>query len=459
VEPTDLAFAGLVRQAGLVRDGSVSPRELVELSLERIARLDPELNAFRVVLAEQARAEAAAAERDDGVADQPLRGVPVAVKDDLDVGGEVTAFGTGAYGPPAREDSEVVRRLRAAGAIVIGKTNVPELTQWPFTESITWGRTRNPWDLERTPGGSSGGSAAAVAAGLVPAALGTDGLGSVRIPAACCGLVGVKPQRGRVSYAPLAEHWHGLSVIGPLARRAADAALLLDVMAAERPARGFVEAARPPERPLRIALSAKTPLPGPVAREVRAALEETATLLRSLGHRVEERDPAYGTAIFDAAARYLRGIHDDAAEVPRPHRLERRTRAMARAGGLVPARLMGRLRSAEPAVAAKLGALFGEFDVLMTPSLAQLPLPVGRFEGRGAALTFNGAAQFIPYTGPWNLSGHPAAAVPAGFTPEGLPLSVQLVGRPHEEATLLSLAAQQEAERGWPDRRPPFATA
>ncbi len=246
MEPTDLAFAGLVRQAGLVRDGSVSPRELVELSLERIARLDPELNAFRVVLAEQARAEAAAAERDDGVADQPLRGVPVAVKDDLDVAGEVTAFGTGAYGPPAREDSEVVRRLRAAGAIVIGKTNVPELTQWPFTESITWGRTRNPWDLERTPGGSSGGSAAAVAAGLVPAALGTDGLGSVRIPAACCGLVGVKPQRGRVSYAPLAEHWHGLSVIGPLVRRAADAALLLDVMAAERPARGFVEAAHPP---------------------------------------------------------------------------------------------------------------------------------------------------------------------------------------------------------------------
>jgi len=459
VEPTDLAFAGLARQAELVGEGAVSPRELVELSLTRIERLDPELNAFRVVFAERARAEAAAAEGGGPEADKPLLGVPVAVKDDLDVAGEVTAFGTGAYGAPAREDSAVVRRLRAAGAIVVGKTNVPELTQWPFTESITWGITRNPWDLERTPGGSSGGSAAAVAAGLVPAALGTDGLGSVRIPAACCGLVGVKPQRDRVSYAPLPEHWHGLSVIGPLARRAADAALLLDVIAQRRPERPFAESARAPAGPLRIAVSAKTPLPGPVAGQVRGALAETATLLRSLGHRVEERDPPYGTAIFAAVARYLRGIHDDAALMPRPHRLERRTRAMARAGGLVPAGVVTRTRSAEPAIAAKLGTLFDDFDVLLTPSLAQLPLPVGSFEGRGAALTFNGAAQFTPYTGPWNLTGQPAAAVPAGFTAEGVPLSVQLVGRPHGEATLLALAAQLEAERAWPDRRPPLAAA
>jgi len=457
VEPTDLAFAGLARQAELVREGVVSPRELVELCLTRIERLDPELNAFRVVFAERARAEAAAAEGGDGDGEMPLRGVPVAVKDDLDVAGELTAFGTGAYGAPAREDSDVVRRLRNAGAIVVGKTNVPELTQWPFTESITWGITRNPWDLERTPGGSSGGSAAAVAAALVPAALGTDGLGSVRIPAACCGLVGVKPQRGRVSHAPGPEHWHGLSVIGPLARRAADAALLLDVIAERRPERPFFESTRAPERALRIAVSAKTPLPGPVSGLVRAALEETAALLRSLGHRVEERDPSYGTAIFAAVARYLRGIHDDAALMPRAPRLERRTRAMARAGGLVSPGVVARTRAAEPGMAAKLGAIFDEFEVLVTPSLGQLPLPVGRFEGRGAAVTFNGAAQFTPYTGPWNLTGQPAAAVPAGFTPAGVPLSVQLVGAPNSEATLLSLAAQLEAERGWADRRPPLA--
>src|SRR3984893_17228396 len=197
---TDLAYAGIVKQAQLIAAGEVSSRELVDLYLERIARHNPDLNAFRVVLAERARLEAqqADARRGEG-SERPLLGVPIAVKDDIDVAGEVTAWGTNAHGGPADADAEVVRRLRAAGAVVIGKTNVPELTIWPFTETATFGATRNPWDLQRAPGGSSGGSAAAVAAGLIGAALGSDGAGSIRIPAAWCGLFGLKPQRGRVS--------------------------------------------------------------------------------------------------------------------------------------------------------------------------------------------------------------------------------------------------------------------
>src|SRR3954468_5798932 len=195
----DPVFAGLARQAELIAAGEISSQELVGACLERIARLDPLLNAFRIVLAERALAEAAQADGRRGSGDhRPLLGVPVAIKDDTDVAGELTTHGTSAYGAPAAEDAEVVRRLRAAGAVIVGKTNVPELEITPFTESPTFGATRNPWDLNRTPGGSSGGSAAATAAGLVGGALGSDGGGSIRIPAGCCGLFGLKPQRDRV---------------------------------------------------------------------------------------------------------------------------------------------------------------------------------------------------------------------------------------------------------------------
>jgi len=220
VDATELAFAGATRQAALLREGELTPRDLVEVYLERIERIDPELGAFRVVLADEARAAAdEAAERLRAGDESPMLGIPVAIKDEVYVKGQMNTFGTGAGAGPAAEDSAVVARLRAAGAIPIGITKVPELTMWAFTETKTWGITRNPWDLERTPGGSSGGSAAAVAAGLAPVALGTDGLGSVRIPAACCGLVGIKTQRGRVSFAPQENHWHGLSVIGPIVCR------------------------------------------------------------------------------------------------------------------------------------------------------------------------------------------------------------------------------------------------
>src|SRR3954452_17557566 len=308
VDNGDLAFAGLARQAELIRAGDVTSRELVELYLERIERLDPQINAFRVVMAQRALADAGQADaRRRGDDDRPLLGVPVALKDNVDVAGEVTAHGTNAYGEPARDDAEIVKRLRAAGAVILGKTHMPELAIFPWTESATFGATRNPWELISTTGGSSGGSAAATAAGLAAAALASDGGGSIRIPAACCGLYGLKPQRGRVSLMPYREHWHGLSVLGSVTRSVADTALWLDVVSgradgdvdvARAPATTFTEAAATPPGKQRIAFSfAAGPLPVRLLKpEVRAAVESTAELLRSLGHTVEQHDPAYGFA-------------------------------------------------------------------------------------------------------------------------------------------------------------------
>ena len=245
MDPRDLAFAGAGEQARLLAAGIVTAPALLDVYLDRIARLDPELRSYRVVLANTARQEAAAAQaRLDAGERLPLLGVPIAIKDDVDVAGEVTTYGSSADGPAAAQDAEVVRRLRAAGAVVIGKTAVPELTIWPFTETVTFGATRNPWDTAYTPGGSSGGSGAAVAAGLAPMALGSDGAGSIRIPSAWCGLFGIKPQRDRVPLAPHDGAWYGLTVNGPIARTVEDAALFLDVTTSlSAPEGGFVVAA------------------------------------------------------------------------------------------------------------------------------------------------------------------------------------------------------------------------
>ncbi|HEY4279126.1 MAG TPA: amidase [Conexibacter sp.] len=467
MNPTDLAFAGIARQAELVRAGEVSPRELVELHLERIERIDPLLNSVRVTFDEEALAEAdqaaarRAATRDAEELKQtrPLLGVPVLIKDDTHVAGEITTYGSAAYDGPAPRDAEAVRRLRAAGAIVIGKTHTPELMQWPFTESATWGVTRNPWATDRSPGGSSGGSAAAVAAGLAPAALASDGAGSIRIPAACCALFGLKPQRDRVPLAPNRDSWQGLSTLGCLTRSVADTALWLDVTADQAPgAEPFaLAAATPPQRKLRIACSTRNPLFAPVAKQQREAYDTTIALLRDLGHTVETAHLPFEPILPQLVIRYLRGISEDAQALPHPERLERRTKGMARMGRMLPAAAIRWAREHEAQTTVALNRLLADHDVLLTPALGGLPLPIGRYEGRGALWTFNGVGRFTPFTPTWNVTGQPAASVPAGFTPDGVPLAVQLVGRPRDEATLLSLSAQLEAARPWADRRPTLA--
>jgi amidase len=453
----DLAFAGAARLVALLRAGDVTPRELVELYLGRIERIDPQLNAFRKVLAERALVEAdQALARLRAGEERPLLGLPVAIKDEMGVAGEVLANGSNAHGAPEAEDWEIVRRLRSAGAIVIGLTQVPELTIWPFTESAAFGYTRNPWDPQRTPGGSSGGSGAAVAAGLVPLATASDGGGSIRIPAACCGLVGLKPQRDRIPYTPHAEHWHGLSVLGFEARTVEDAALAYEAVT-DLPY--VAAAAREPGR-LRIAMSAKFPtgIVGKVDPQVRRSFEEAGETLRSLGHSVVERDPDYGpSAGLNFVARYLRGIHDDARAMPHPERLEPRTKGMARLGALVGTRGLARARAAEAGDAARIFRIFDDVDVIVHPAIAQLPLEVGRFTGAGALRTLNGISPFTPYSAVWNHLGNPGMVVPVGMSAEGLPLTVQLVGPPDGEERLFSLAAQLERARPWADRRPPLA--
>ena len=462
------AFAGATRQAELLRAGELSSQELVEGYLRRIDALEPQLNAFRIVYRERALAEAAQADaRLRAREERPLLGVPIAVKDNMDVAGDVTAYGSGSPGPPAAKDCELVRRLRAAGVVVIGKTHLSELAIFPFGESAAWGVTRNPWSTEHTSGGSSAGAAAAVAAGLAAAALGSDGGGSIRIPAACCHLFGIKPQRGRVSLAPLPEHWHGLTSFGPITRTVADAALLLDVVSG--PAPGDLDRPPPPPSPyvhalaadpppLRIALSFKSPTPGPVSEAVRRPVRELGELLSSLGHRVSEHEPDYGELRHLFGARWLRGIYDDSRTlVSDPRRLERRTRQMAAAGRLISADVVARARRAEAALNARLAGTFDSYDVLLTPGLAKPPVNAGRWQGRSAPVTVLGVGMFVPFNPVWNLTGQPAASLPAGFTDDGLPLAVQAISRSNDEHTLLALAAQVERARRWHESVPPLA--
>jgi amidase len=354
-----------------------------------------------------------------------------------------------------------VRRLRDAGAIIVGKTTMPELGLWPFTESITWGVTRNPWDLERTPGGSSGGSAAAVAAGLVPAAIGVDGAGSIRIPAACCGVFGLKPQSGRVPRWPHdrdGSHWQ---CFGPLTRSVLDGAIVFDVIqgpaATGEPAGQFERAARGSPPRLRVAVSEAFPAGtrGTLSEDVRVALRGTAELLSSLGHRVVERDIDFRVRDNPVIVGLMfRAIRNFVQEVEQPQRLERRSRALARPGALITDGIRERLLEAEGRLRERLGRLFAEHDVLMTPVMSQPAVPAGVMEGRGATVTYLWETGWVPFNVLWNSTGQPAVSVPAGFSATGLPVAVQLIARPNQEATLLSLAAELERERPWADRRP-----
>lgn len=465
MDSIELAFAGAAEQARLLATGEATAPALTGLYLERIARLDPELRAYRVVLADSAREEAASAQqRLDAGERLPLLGVPIAITDDADLAGETTTYGSTAHGPAVTKDSEVVRLLREAGAVILGKTAVPEMMIWPFTETVAFGATHNPWDVARTPGGSSGGSGAAVAAGLAAMALGSDGAGSIRIPATWCGLFGIKPQRGRVPLAPHDDSWCGLVANGPLARTVEDAALFLDVTCDKSmpgPEGGFVRAAsRPPNR-LRIALSTKVPPLMTAHRdaEQRAAVHQAGAVLRELGHDVVLRDIDYPVfaSYGHVLPRYVRGIYDDVRALPHQERLDSRTKGMARIGSLISDRRIAKVRAAEDAVSARIQSIFDDVDVVITPGAATGPSRIGAYRKRGALSTFVLVAARVPYQAAFNATGQPAAVVPWGLDRNGVPLSIQLVGRPFEEATLLSLSAEIEADRPWAQRRPPVS--
>jgi amidase len=470
VGPTEaLEHAGLAAHAEAIAERRVSAREAVTLALARIDATAPALGAFRCVRHDAALAEADEADRLVAAGERrPLLGVPVAIKDDMDLAGESTAFGCAGMFEPKADDGEVARRLRAAGAVIVGKTHSSELGQWPFTESPTFGATRNPWNRDHTPGGSSGGSAAAVAAGLVPAAAGSDGAGSVRIPAAWTHLVGVKPQRGRVSTWPDPEAFNGLTCIGPLARTVADAALLLDAMAGNRdgdlhrpppPREPFAAAAaRAPER-LRIAMSLRIPFSGAPAKldpRVRAAVERLAGVLDGLGHHVEVADPAYGLIGAAFMPRSTVGVRDWVARVPEPHLLDARTHHNAKVGRVL-APALGLSRALERPMQRRIGRIFERFDVVLAPTTATPAPPIGAIDGLGNWDTDKTMVAACPYAWPWNVLGWPAVNVPAGVVDGDLPVGAQLVGPACSEALLLSLAGELEAEERWHDRRPPAA--
>lgn len=458
----ELAFAGPAALADLVRRRELRPREVVELFLRRIDSIDPRLNAFRVTLADEALAAADAAEGSGG----RLVGVPVAIKDEMGVAGQAVTRGSRSYGPPESADAEIVRRLRAAGAIPIGITNVPELMIFPWTASAANGVTRNPWNPVRTPGGSSGGSAAAVAAGMAPCATAADGGGSIRIPAACCGLVGMKPTRGRVSLRPAGDSWLGLTVFGALARTVADSALLLDAIHGALPddahaappfGGSYLKAASTPPPRLRIAVSRKLP-PGSVARlslDQRGAFERTATLLSELGHEVVERAPSYGAAGIEFVQMWMRGIYEEARHVPDHAKLERSTRQLVAAGRrLVPDRRRKALLAGREARTARVLELWQEVDVLMMPVLASTAIAAEGAYAKSAPVAFERSSRFMPFNPVFNLTGQPSIALPAGFGADGLPLSVQLIGGLGAEDLLYSLAGQIEAARPWAQHRP-----
>ena len=474
----DLMFRPVTELAASVRAGEVSARELVETSYQAIERMNGELNAFVTLCEERALGEADAIEPGDS---RPLAGIPIGIKDLVQLTeGVRTTMGMNAmeeFVPPI--DSALVRRLREAGAIVVGKTNTPELGILPVTEPERFGPARNPWDTSRTPGGSSGGSASAVAAGMIPIGHANDGGGSIRIPASCCGLVGLKPSRGRVSLAPLTEFVGGIGIDGCVSRTVADTALILDIISgyepgdpywAPDPRAPFADAARRAPGTLRIAFTAQSPTGIPVHDDCATAVRETAELLESLGHSVFEAPPlsdegyienfirvwASGVAISVRGMGMLRGEPLD------PDKLEPLTRELVDLAEALTAadylesvaylQTMGRM----------IVPMWGDFDVLLTPTVAKPPVEVGSLApqaGEPAMAWLDNAAEWVPFTPVWNATGQPAMSLPLHHSAQGLPIGVQFVGPPAGEEVLLSLAAQLEEARPWIERRPEMVAA
>ena len=470
----DLAFTSVAEQAALVRSGAVSPVELTEAALRRIEAMNPELNAFVEVDGERALAEAREVRPDP---QRPFAGVPVAIKANVPAAGRCMDFGSRFLaGHRPDHSAYLVRRLHDAGFVVAGITNMPEFGILPTTEPRYTGPTRNPWDGARTPGGSSGGSAAAVAAGLVPVAHGNDGGGSIRIPASCCGLVGLKPSRGRISHGPdLGDSY--LTTDGVLTRTVTDTALLLDVLAgyevgdvswAPRPAEPYALAMRRAPGRLRVAITTGNPLGAEPDPECERGMRETGALLAELGHEVHESAPALPGREFlrlfvDVfGPQVALGVSYGellAGRPPHEDELEPLSRAVfERARERSAVRHLATVAQLQ-ALGRGLVAFFADFDLLLTPALAERPLPVGECHGCGeepwADLARSG--RFTPYTAMFDVTGQPAISLPVGIGPDGLPTAVQLAAKPLGEETLLQVAAQLEAARPWAQRRPPVA--
>jgi amidase len=473
VPDSDLMFRPATELAAMVRGGEVSAPELVQLSLDRIADLNPVLNAF--VQVDAAGALAAAADVAPGDP-RPFAGVPIAIKNNRAVRGLRLTYGCSLMSDfVADYDHNVTRRLRDAGFVIVGTTTLPEYGILPTSEARLFGPTRNPWDLERTPGGSSGGAAAAVTAGMVPVAHGNDGGGSIRIPAACCGLVGLKPARGRVSLAP--ELGDGSLVIdGVLTRTVGDTAAILDVLAgyevgdatwAPPPAEPFADAAAADPGKLRIVASAFSPLPDAVVDPMCAkAVADAAEILRALGHEVEEVDPPWRqegvSEIFGAvfscqialsiAYSGMVGGHEPTASDMEPMSWAIFS-MVGKLGAVECLAAQVRLQS----FARQLVSFLEPYDALLTPALAERPLPLGTLDTAAPdpMSTFTRSGLFTPFTPIFNATGQPGISLPLFEGEDGLPLGVQIVGRPAAEAPLLALAAQLEATQPWAQRRAP----
>ncbi|MCW2977678.1 MAG: Amidase [Actinomycetia bacterium] len=461
----ELAFTPALELAARVRARDVSPVELAELYLERIERLDPQLNSYVTVDVEGALAAARAAE--SAVSDAPFHGVPTAIKDLNETAGLRTTYSTKACVDNVPQfDASVVRRIRNAGFVVLGKTNTPEFGTIAMTESELNGICRNPWDISRTPGGSSGGAAAATAAGLCPVAHGSDGGGSIRIPSSCCGLFGIKPSRGRVSPSPYGSGSLGLGTSGPIARTVRDAAALLDVMAGYETGDFFV--APTPERPflaetelepgrLRIAVTTTPPIDVPVDPVCVAAADDAAKLLADLGHDVVAATPPWASGgLIDHFIRIWQ-VGPATAGIDDLSLLEPINRMLAEQARETPSPEHASSIMHLQRIAREVIAFWNDVDVLVTPTLAMPPVPVGwTYEDADGdpQLAFDRQTLFTPFTSVLNVTGQPAMSVPLHWSDDGLPIGVQFIGKPFGEATLFRLAAQVEQARPWIDRRP-----
>jgi amidase len=468
---TDLMLKPVQELAALVRGGELAAREVVAAALKRIEDLDDRVNAFVEVDSERALAAADAIEPGD---ERPYAGVPIAIKSNVPVAGLCMNFGSNFLsGHRPSHNAYLVRRLRDAGFVIVGTTNMAEFGILPTCEPRHSGATRNPWDLERTPGGSSGGSAAAVSAGMLPVAHGNDGGGSLRIPAACCGLVGLKPSRGRVSRGPdLGDSFLGAD--GVLTRTVSETAALLDVLAgyevgdttwAPRPVEPYATAVRRDPGRLRVAMTANNPLDVDVDPECVRGMHAAGELLSSLGHEVETASPALPGG--DVLALFIEVFGPQvslgimygellAGRPPADDEIEPLSRVVfERAREQSSVAYLGAVAQLQ-AVARGIVAFFAEYDVLLTPALAERPVPIGEMHGSGAdpMADLLRSGRFTPFTSLFNVTGQPAISVPLGFGDDGLPTAAQLVAKPLGEDTLLQVAAQMEAAVGRPQQIP-----